>query len=141
MIGLTVLVDPSAWSTLKLVSFTPKTFLDDDVEVAITHCGICGSDVHTLTQGWGQSKLPLVVGHEITGIVTRVGANVSEFKPGDRVGVGAQVASCGKCTFCKEDNENYCMYGTIHTYVRCICIRSPHVAHAGYPRTTNTRMA
>ncbi|KAH9931977.1 GroES-like protein [Fomitopsis serialis] len=110
------LTDPSAWSTLDLVSFTPKTFREDDVEVAITHCGVCGSDIHMLTQGWGKIKLPLIVGHEIVGIVTRVGAQVSEFKPGDRVGVGAQVASCGKCAFCAEDNENYCMDGTVHTY-------------------------
>ena len=41
---------------------------------------VCGSDVHTLTQGWGASKLPLVVGHEIVGTVTRVGRNVADIK-------------------------------------------------------------
>ncbi|CCM04509.1 uncharacterized protein FIBRA_06690 [Fibroporia radiculosa] len=104
------LTDPAAWNEFSLVSYPPKTFLADDVELAITHCGICGSDVHTLTQGWGGlSHLPLVVGHEIIGIVKRVGANVSEFKPGDRVGVGAQIASCMECKRCKSGNENYCM--------------------------------
>ena len=111
--------DPSAWSSLDIVSFQPKNFTDDDVELAITHCGVCGSDVHTLSQGWGSTgTLPLVVGHEIVGIVTRVGKNVEEFKVGQRVGVGAQIGSCMKCKRCKNGNENYCNDGMIDTYVR-----------------------
>ena len=73
-------IDPKKWSDLQVTAFQPKTFADDDVELAITHCGVCGSDVHTLTQGWGASKLPLVVGHEIVGVVTRVGRNVAGIK-------------------------------------------------------------
>ncbi|KAH9851436.1 GroES-like protein [Lenzites betulinus] len=88
------LTDPSKWNDLKVIEFKPKMFEVDDVEIAITHCGVCGSDVHTLTQGWGKSKLPLVVGHEIVGTVTRVGDKVTEFKVGDRAGVGAQRGSC-----------------------------------------------
>ncbi|PCH43607.1 GroES-like protein [Wolfiporia cocos MD-104 SS10] len=109
------LTDPSKWSDLKLTSFKPKTFQPEDVEIAITHCGVCGSDVHTLTQGWGESKLPLVAGHEIVGKVTRVGDKVSEFKVGDRVGVGAQIGACLKCRACKSDYENYCP-DSIETY-------------------------
>lgn len=78
---------------------------------------MCGSDVHTLTQGWGESKLPLVVGHEIVGTVTRVGDRVKDFKPGDRAGVGAQRGSCMSCRACKDGYENYCPNG-IETYVR-----------------------
>lgn len=116
-----LLPDPSAWSTLDIVSFQPKNFLDDDVELAITHCGVCGSDVHTLSQGWGSTgTLPLVVGHEIVGIVTRVGKNVEEFKVGQRVGIGAQIGSCMKCKRCKNGNENYCNDGMIDTYVRAV---------------------
>ncbi|KZT74064.1 GroES-like protein [Daedalea quercina L-15889] len=111
------LTDPSAWSTFNLVNYQPKTFQEDDVELAITHCGVCGSDVHTLSQGWGTTgTLPLVVGHEIVGIATRVGANVKEFKVGQRVGVGAQIGSCMKCKRCKHGNENYCLDGMIDTY-------------------------
>jgi alcohol dehydrogenase (NADP+) len=51
---------------------------------------------------------PICVGHEIIGKVLRVGPKVKGFKPGDRVGVGAQVQSCMKCPQCKSDNENYC---------------------------------
>jgi D-arabinose 1-dehydrogenase-like Zn-dependent alcohol dehydrogenase len=52
--------------------------------------------------------LPICVGHEIIGKVLRVGPQVRGIKPGDRVGVGAQVQSCMKCPQCKSDNENYC---------------------------------
>ena len=110
--------DPKHFTELKVKTFKPKPFEDNDVEIAITHCGVCGSDVHTLKQGWGDSKLPLVVGHEIVGIVTRVGKNVEEFKVGQRVGVGAQIGSCMKCKRCKNGNENYCNDGMIDTYVR-----------------------
>ncbi|KAI0927884.1 hypothetical protein AcW1_005291 [Taiwanofungus camphoratus] len=103
------LTDPSAWSDLSLISYKPKTFRDEDVELVISHCGVCGSDVHTLTQGWGNIRLPLVPGHEIVGKVTRVGSKVTEFKVGDRVGVGAQIGSCMQCRACKSDNENYCL--------------------------------
>lgn len=111
-----VRLDPSAWSDLSLISYKPKTFRDEDVELVISHCGVCGSDVHTLTQGWGNIRLPLVPGHEIVGKVTRVGSKVTEFKVGDRVGVGAQIGSCMQCRACKSDNENYCLK-MIDTYV------------------------
>ncbi|KAI0326846.1 GroES-like protein [Cubamyces sp. BRFM 1775] len=109
------LVDPSKWSDLQIREFKPKNFEPEDVEIAITHCGVCGSDLHTVTQGWGESKLPLVVGHEIVGTITRIGDKVSEFKPGDRVGVGAQIGSCLSCRRCKMDYENYCPK-SIETY-------------------------
>lgn len=109
-------LDPAKWNHLEVIGFQPKTFKPDDVELSITHCGVCGSDVHTLTQGWGKSKLPLIVGHEIVGNVTRVGDNVSDIKVGDIVGVGAQRGSCLTCRACKDGHENYCP-DAIDTYV------------------------
>ncbi|KAI0738404.1 GroES-like protein [Daedaleopsis nitida] len=109
------LTDPSKWNDLHVMEFKPKNFQSDDVELAITHCGVCGSDLHTVTQGWGESKLPLVVGHEIVGTVLRVGDKVNEFKPGDRVGVGAQIGSCLSCRACNDGHENYCP-NAIDTY-------------------------
>lgn len=117
MVLLSHASDPNKWQELRVIDFQPKNFEADDVELTITHCGVCGSDVHTLTQGWGKSKLPLIAGHEIVGTVTRVGDNVKEFKPGDRVGVGAQIGACLKCKACKMDYENYCPK-SIDTYVR-----------------------
>ncbi|GAA5852598.1 hypothetical protein JCM3766R1_005376 [Sporobolomyces carnicolor] len=100
--------DTSKWTEFKVIDFQPKTADEYDVDIAIEYCGICGSDVHTITGGWGEIPLPLVVGHEAAGTVKKVGSKVSEFKVGDRVVVGAQVSSCMECNPCKTDNENYC---------------------------------
>ncbi|OZJ02410.1 hypothetical protein BZG36_04770 [Bifiguratus adelaidae] len=85
-----------------------KTFTEDDVDIDVTHCGICGTDVHTMDSGWGPTKYPCLVGHEITGNVTRTGENVKHVQPGDRVGVGAQSGACGSCEYCKSGRANLC---------------------------------
>ncbi|KAI5117791.1 hypothetical protein M0805_002178 [Coniferiporia weirii] len=102
------ITDAANWKDFSVVEYPSKKWVETDVEVAITHCGVCGSDVHTLSSGWGAIQVPLVVGHEIAGTVVRVGSEVEGIKVGDRVGVGAQIASCYDCTLCKHDNENYC---------------------------------
>ncbi|KAI5296066.1 hypothetical protein KEM52_005841 [Ascosphaera acerosa] len=100
----------------KRQSYKLKPFADDDVDIKIMACGICSSDIHTITGGWGDQKFPLCVGHEIIGKVIRVGPKVTTVKPGDRVGVGAQVDSCRECRQCKNGNENYCPNYWINTY-------------------------
>jgi len=86
-----------------------------DVLFDIAYCGVCHSDIHTARSEWGPSSYPLVVGHEITGIVRSVGAEVTKFKPGDRVGVGCMVDSCGHCEYCDQSLEQFCDKG-IFTY-------------------------
>ena len=90
--------------------FEPKPFTEDDVDIEVSHCGICGSDLHVLRSGWYPTPYPCLVGHEIVGRAVRVGKNVGHVKTGDRVGVGAQSESCLKpdCEMCTSDNENYC---------------------------------
>lgn len=89
---------------------------DDMVLVHVECCGVCGSDHHTVSGGWGPFVTKYVVtGHEIIGEVAQVGKNVKEFKVGQRVGIGAQAGSCGKCSACKADLENYCPE-PVHTY-------------------------
>ncbi|KAH6684603.1 putative NADP-dependent alcohol dehydrogenase 6 [Halenospora varia] len=108
--------DTKNWSTFKKGKFTPKHFEEHDVDIESECCGVCGSDVHTITGGWGElATTPLCVGHEIIGKVLRVGSKVTTVKPGDRVGVGAQVQACMKCKLCKSDNENYCPH-MVDTY-------------------------
>lgn len=106
------------------MEYTPKTWTEDDVEISITHCGVCGSDVHTLSAGWGEAKLPLIVGHEIVGTAVRVGTNVPGISVGDRVGVGAMIHSCLNCRACKTDNESYCP-DNITTYVSSRALFDP----------------
>ncbi|KAI0475275.1 alcohol dehydrogenase [Xylariaceae sp. FL0804] len=103
------------YKDFKKQSFKPKVFGDNDIDIKIECCGVCGSDVHTVTGGWGEAPTPLCVGHEIVGRAVKVGSKVKDVKEGDRVGVGAQVWSCLKCPQCKSDNENYCPH-MVDTY-------------------------
>ncbi|KAF2744510.1 putative zinc-binding alcohol dehydrogenase [Sporormia fimetaria CBS 119925] len=101
--------------------FEPKPWEETDVDIKISHCGICGSDLHTLRSGWGPTMYPCCVGHEIVGTAVRVGKEVQHIKLGDRVGVGAQSDSCknknNDCPECAAGNEQYCSHGgMIGTY-------------------------
>lgn len=87
-----------------------------DVLIEIKYAGICHSDIHTAHGEWGAVNYPLVPGHEIAGIVTEVGAEVTKYKVGDRVGVGCMVDSCGECENCVKGEEQYCLKGNIPTY-------------------------
>ncbi|KAF6826117.1 nadp-dependent alcohol dehydrogenase [Colletotrichum plurivorum] len=108
----------SAQGKMEWGSFEPKRWTEDDVDIQITHCGICGSDMHTLRSGWGATDYPCCVGHEIVGRAVRVGANVRHIKAGDRVGVGAQARSCLQpdCPDCSRGAENACVRERIDTY-------------------------
>ncbi|WP_299735038.1 alcohol dehydrogenase catalytic domain-containing protein, partial [Pseudonocardia sp. 73-21] len=64
-----------------------------DVLIDIKFAGICHSDIHTAREEWGSTNFPLVPGHEIAGIVSEVGPEVTKYKVGDRVGVGCMVDS------------------------------------------------
>ncbi|MEQ2528425.1 NAD(P)-dependent alcohol dehydrogenase [Bacillaceae bacterium CLA-AA-H227] len=87
-----------------------------DVLIEIKYAGICHSDIHTAHGEWGPVNYPLVPGHEIAGIVTEVGPEVTKYKVGDRVGVGCMVDSCGECENCRKGDEQYCLNGNIPTY-------------------------
>ena len=97
-------------------SFQRRNVGTDDVQIAIEWSGICHSDIHTGRSEWGDFNFPLVPGHEIVGRVTGVGANVSRFAVGQRVGVGVYVDSCRKCDNCLAGMSNYCREGMIGTF-------------------------
>lgn len=103
----------------KLVPYTfdRKEPKDYEVQIDIKFCGICHSDIHMTRDEWGfGSPFPMVPGHEIAGIVTKVGSKVSKHKVGDRVGVGCMVDSCRECASCKDGLEQYCVPGSTLTY-------------------------
>src|SRR6476659_1006818 len=87
-----------------------------DVHIDILYCGVCHSDIHQARDEWGGSIFPMVPGHEIVGLVTRIGAKVTKFKAGDKVGVGCFVDSCRDCASCHEGLEQYCERGMVATY-------------------------
>ncbi len=103
-------------------SLTPYTFErrdtgDNDVLIEIQYCGICHTDIHQVNNEWGaMSSYPMVPGHEITGIVTEVGPDVTRYEVGEKVGVGCFVDSCRKCGPCLKGLEQYCLKGPTYTY-------------------------
>jgi alcohol/geraniol dehydrogenase (NADP+) len=82
----------------------------DEVDVAVTHCGICHTDVGMVDNEWGVSHYPVVAGHEAVGTVVALGSNVDpkRLSVGQRVGVGAISGSCMSCEWCKSGKQNVC---------------------------------
>jgi uncharacterized zinc-type alcohol dehydrogenase-like protein len=106
----------SATAPLGPFSFERREPCPHDVQIDIQHCGVCHSDLHTVRNEWAGTTYPVVPGHEIIGKVTRVGNAVERFKPGDLVGVGCMVDSCGTCPDCQDGLEQYCQSMPILTY-------------------------
>ena len=88
-----------------------------DVLIEILYCGVCHSDIHQVRGEWGNSKYPMVPGHEIVGRVVKVGSGVTNFSVGDLAGVGCMVDSCQECNNCKHGYEQHCEKGLcVQTY-------------------------
>ncbi|HSY01859.1 MAG TPA: NAD(P)-dependent alcohol dehydrogenase [Acidobacteriaceae bacterium] len=98
----------AAGAELLPLKYDPGDLRPQDIEVRITHCGVCRSDVSLIDNDWGISQFPFIPGHEIVGTVRQTGAGVSHFAPGDRVGIGWQADSCGHCEWCRRGEENLC---------------------------------
>jgi len=88
--------------------YDPQPLGPYDVEVAISHCGICHSDINMIDNDWGMSAFPQVPGHEIVGIVTATGMSVVNLEEGQRVGIGWQCGACLECEQCATGNDNLC---------------------------------
>ncbi|WP_194421847.1 NAD(P)-dependent alcohol dehydrogenase [Microbacterium abyssi] len=94
-----------------------RELLPDDVDVRVTFCGVCHSDLHALHTPPEQGGIfPLVPGHEFVGEVVAVGSSVIDFAPGDPVAVGNIVDSCGTCRMCHAGQENFCTEFPTLTY-------------------------
>lgn len=79
-----------------------------EIVVRVEACGVCRTDLHVVDGELPNPRLPLVPGHEIVGIVTLVGAGVTAFRPGQRVGIPWLGHTCGCCTYCRSNEENLC---------------------------------
>lgn len=89
---------------------------DNQVQIKVKYCGICGSDLHAYQIGWGLptqphpltgKTVPITLGHEFSGEIVKVGKDVTDFKVGDAIAVEPLIA-CGKCKNCREGNYNFC---------------------------------
>ena len=107
----------SATEPLTKTTITRRDVGPHDVAFDIHFAGICHSDIHTVRGEWGEVQYPMVPGHEIAGIVSEVGSEVTKYKVGDRVGVGCFVDSCRECEYCLAGEEQYCNNpGMVGTY-------------------------
>lgn len=106
----------SATSPLAAFSIDRREPGPHDVQIEILYCGVCHSDLHTARNEWKNSVYPVVPGHEIVGLITKVGQEVKGFKEGEFAAVGCMVDSCRSCSSCKENLEQYCEKGATLTY-------------------------
>jgi uncharacterized zinc-type alcohol dehydrogenase-like protein len=88
--------------------YEPDELKANEIEVKISHCGVCHSDIHLIDNDWGISKFPFIPGHEIVGTVSAAGSQVHDLAVGQRVGIGWQADSCGICEWCRQGDEHLC---------------------------------
>ena len=93
---------------LEPFTYEPPKLGEHDVRVAVTHCGLCYTDIHAVEDYYGITDYPFVPGHEIVGYVSEKGPAAVGLKEGDRVGIGWQGRSCGKCEWCAAGEEQLC---------------------------------
>ncbi|MGJ8559251.1 MAG: NADPH-dependent aldehyde reductase Ahr [Litorimonas sp.] len=93
-------------------SYDPGPIGADEVEIRITACGVCHSDVSMINNDWRGSRYPLVPGHEVVGEIADLGADVTHLKVGQMVGVGWTSHSCQHCSPCLSGRQQRCETGT-----------------------------
>jgi uncharacterized zinc-type alcohol dehydrogenase-like protein len=113
---VTAYATPAAKAPFEKTTVERRDVGPKDVLIDIAYAGICHSDIHTGREEWGPALFPLVPGHEIAGVVSEVGADVTRFAVGDRAGVGCMVDSCRDCENCQAGLEQYCLKGNVGTY-------------------------
>lgn len=93
---------------MSLENIAEPEVLDDQVKIKVAYTGICGTDIHTFTGEYRNSKTPVVLGHEFSGVVVEVGKDVKKVKVGDKVTSETTFTTCGECEYCLEKDYNLC---------------------------------
>jgi propanol-preferring alcohol dehydrogenase len=90
---------------------------EHEVLIRVKTCGVCRTDLHILEGELSSPKLPLILGHQIVGVIDKIGGKVSKFKRGDRVGTLWLGGCCGRCEYCRSSRENLCDHGSYTGYL------------------------
>jgi uncharacterized zinc-type alcohol dehydrogenase-like protein len=99
----------SKGTTVSPLPFRHPSLLDSEIRIRVEHSGLCQSDIHHARGLWGNElTLPLVTGHEIVGVVEKIGEKVTHLKEGDRVGFGVFRDCCHHCFECRTGEDNLC---------------------------------
>lgn len=93
---------------LEPFEYDPGELGQYEVEIAVESCGLCHSDLSMLDNEWGMTEYPFVPGHEVSGKITQVGDQVTDLKPGQRVGLGWHSSYCTTCNTCMQGDHNLC---------------------------------
>jgi propanol-preferring alcohol dehydrogenase len=99
---------PVATNPLQIVESARPTPAPGQIRIRISACGVCHTDLHTVEGDLNLPRLPLIPGHQVVGIVERLGLGCERYEVGDRVGVGWMNWSCGRCLYCRQGSENLC---------------------------------
>lgn len=97
-------------------NFERRELGPNDVQIEISFCGVCHSDLHQINNEWFPGIFPMVPGHEIVGKISKVGSEVKKFKINDLAGIGCLVDSCRTCENCTDGLEQYCLNTNVGTY-------------------------
>ncbi|WP_214780574.1 zinc-binding dehydrogenase [Exiguobacterium sp. s22] len=98
----------AGYDQMELVEIQTPEVKEDLVKIKVAYTGICGTDIHTFTGEYRNSKTPVILGHEFSGIVVEVGEDVHKVKVGDRVTSETTYTTCGQCEYCLEKDYNLC---------------------------------
>jgi propanol-preferring alcohol dehydrogenase len=123
---------PAADKLLYLETIQRRDPGKKDVVIEILYCGVCHSDIHTARNEWGGTQYPCVPGHEIVGRVAKIGAGVTGFAIGERVGVPWLGHTCGACPYCASGHENLCDDPLFTGYTRDGGFATHAIADASY---------
>ncbi len=96
-------------ATLTPFAYDPPPLKGNELRIEISHCGLCGSDVHAIDDDYSAFDFPFVPGHEVVGIVSEVGSDIPKSRIGERVGVGWQARACGHCEWCIKGEVQLCL--------------------------------
>jgi len=100
--------------------------------IRVEACGVCRTDLHVVDGELPNQRLPIVPGHEVVGVVERLGAGVERFAVGERVGVPWLAHACGRCLYCEEGRENLCDHPEFTGYTRDGGFASHMLAEAAF---------
>lgn len=93
---------------LKLVDIEAPKPGPHEILIRVQACGICHTDLHTVEGELDLPKKPIIPGHQVVGVVEKLGEDTSRFKKGNRVGMAWLYSTCGKCSYCQQGKENLC---------------------------------
>jgi len=105
---ITAFAAKKAGAKLEPFTYDPGALGPHEAEIDVHYCGICHSDLSMINNEWGNSRYPLVPGHEVVGVIAQTGSSVTHLEKGQFVGLGWHSGFCNQCTPCQSGDKNLC---------------------------------